>query len=307
MTTTFQQVTDSGRATAAFKLGIYSQRICLGSLSESLVQLRRDIPGRVLEILLGLVRTLDHVHFSSERATQDFGSWKYQDHDHRLSFQREIEVRERELRDLADLAIPSNSELRPLFELGRLLGSLWQYLCGSNPQQQNETTAPKVLQRVLSQAMDLSKNAADLEVPGEIALIVQSMYALVRDHREVERLCREALLLVDRRSPNSTAEIVDELVRHLRALASTVLFERVAEDDTHNARDAWLYEQAKHGANCEELAKALREKRADPKAAKWKYVGAQGIRDAISRYATRQDLPAITFLRGRPAKKINRR
>ena len=300
MTTTFQQVTDSGRATAAFNLGIYSQRICLESLSESLAQLRRDIPGRVLEMLLGLVRTLDHVHFSSERQTPDRGDAEPAASRWRASFQRELEVREAELRELADLAIPPNSELWPLFEFGRQLGNIHRWLLA-------KPVSVSFVSKAFDQVIGIDPIPVDSSSDDTFLSILNQLRQLLQHHREVGRIFREAIVLLGPLLPGTAVGLVDEFLSQVNALVGSVGFERIVGDDPQDARDAWLYDQVKFVAKCEELANALREKRtSDPSATSWKLLSADGVRDAIVRYAVRHDLPAINFPRGRPTNKKRR-
>lgn len=305
MSDLFQHVTDPGRAVAALELGIFSQWICTPSLSASLVLLRRDIPMRTLELLLGLVRYVDRLHFDMEqRKCHETAMATYGQTEQKKFVDPEIELRNAEMRELADMSIPINSELRPVFELGRYLGSLRQALDSLTPGQMNEGNIPATFQQALFPEADVIESCAKSTNLGAIDPIIDRLRSLIRCRPSICQIFRTASAQLSHSSTDSPVVVLDSLIRCLRSLTSSIRFERVTGDDSQDARDAWLYDQAKSGINCERLAKALREKKkSSPDAKPWKLLEADGIRDAISRYAQRHDLPRLNLSRGRPVNK----
>ena len=305
MTDFFQYVTDPGRAVATLELGIFSQWICTPTLSESLVLLRRDIPMRTLELLLGLVRYLDRLHIDLEhRKSHETAMTTYGTPEQTKFVEPEIELRNAEIRDLADMSIPPNSELRPLFELGRHLGSLRQILESVAPGQMNESIIPATFKQALFPEMGAIENCEKSTNLGAMNPIIDRLRSLIRRRSAICQIFQSACTQLSDSSTDSPVVVLDSLIQCLRSLASSIRFERVAGDDSQDARDAWFYDQVQHGANCEQLATVLREKKkTDPDANSWKLLTAEGVLDAIRRYEQRHDLPRLRLPRGCPVNK----
>ncbi|MFM9961473.1 MAG: hypothetical protein ACKV2Q_09630 [Planctomycetaceae bacterium] len=289
---TLQRATDPVRAKAAFELGVYSQSIDTPALSKSLLRPRRDIPMTLLELLLGLLRHVDHLCSEIERRRPE-----------PLSFVEKVEMdcRFAEVRELAESALPQFCELRPLFDLGRALGALRRVVEDLNREKGNGPVTAKEIRLALALEQSNAESCEALAHFPEIEAIWDRVRTQLPRPDEIQRLVEDACTKLEEFSVVKASDFLDALIGQLRDSVCGVAFDTIAQDQLRHARNSWLFDLAKKCPNSVELAKALEDKRDEqPVGAKWDPCDADGIRDALNAFALREGVPPIDFPIGRP-------
>ena len=312
---TLQRATDPVRAKAAFELGVFSQSIDTPELSKSLIRLRCDVPMTLLELLLGLLRHVDHLCSEVERRRPE-----------PLSFVEKVEMdcRFAEVRALAEYALPQFCELRPLFDLGRALGALRRAVDVLNrktangpvtaketenrpvtaKETENRPVTAKEIRLALALDQPNSESCKALAHFPEIEAIWDRVRTQLPRPDEIQRLLENACAKLEKLPVVKASDFLDALIGELRGSVCSVQFDTISQDQMRHVRNSWLFDMAKKCPNSVELANALEEKRNEqPVGEKWDPCDADGIRDALNAFALREGVPPIDFPIGRPREK----
>ena len=298
-----QRATDPRRAKAAFELGVFSQLGCTPTLSEVLSSLRRDVPTVILNLLLGLLRHIDQLcseKESSQNAGRDSNSWVLPQ-PKSVTEPDELRSRFAEVRELTDLAIPRFCELRPLFEFGQDVGALRRVLDELNFNKTDGAVTAKEIKIALTLEIPNIESRKALARFPEIEAIWERVRGWILNRNEIRQLMQDACSELETASVVSANEFLDAFIKKLRVSVCSVEFDLIAQDESKHARNAWLFDRAQKCPNCVLLAEALREKVAtQPDGERWELCAADGIREALNSFASREGMPPIALPVGRP-------
>ncbi len=309
-----QRVTDPARAKAAFDFGYFSQWSCTPTLSESLSCLRRDVPTVTLDLLLGLLRDIDRYYAEWERTRNLFRQQDIWPKPERQLDDEPGELRFRlnEFREISEMAIPQNCELRKIFDLGRTLGALRRII---HKTQRTKVAKPITLPELkiaLSHKTDSALQSKSSDRDPELVAAIEELRRLLHNKADLRNLMQG---LVADASNHSSVEIanggdvsalpvvefLESVIEKLRVTVTSCEFDRSVSENLADVRNAWLYELAKGGVTYKELETALKEKNAQlPADEKWPSCGFEGIRDAVDEYAACNGLPPVEMKVGRP-------